>query len=338
LNIKRNRYRSKALFWISRMDATKNQWNTLTLNQILNKVDLNNFQTSEDETGTKKKTVTVEETQTVDWQSIGCNDWKEEINITYGADPSSAYLGPKLWDKTISIPLFNDEMEVDDPAEDAVVSFEKFIKDNNLGLEVKENKEDCLTLNVPVEIETVRPPRASSVIVSRPSLIVKREPKSPEPSNELPKGDNDFLYAESKKAKLEREKAEKRRRFEESLGFDSKDLQLATVPGQTFDPTKRSFDIEELRPQPIVRKRKRTIVPEQEKDDQYWDKRIKNNIATKRAREAKRLKENQIALRAAFLEKENERLKEEMENMRMEHTKVVIERDLLKHRLTTMET
>jgi len=312
-------------------------WNTLTLNELLNKVDLNNFQASETESGHKKEAVVVEEIE--NWQTLGSEQWKEEINITYGADPSSAYLGPKLWDKTISIPLFNDD--VDDPADEAVVSFDKFIKENNLEHKASENKEDSVIINVPVEIATERPPRASSVIVSRPSLIVKREPStSPSTSGasiDLPQGNNDFLYAESKKAKLEREKAEKRRRFEESLEFDSKDLQLATVPGQTFDPRKRSFDIEELRPQPIVRKRKRTLVPEQEKDEQYWDKRLKNNLATKRAREAKRLKENQIALRAAFLEKENKRMKEEIESMMLEHTKVVIERDILKRKLAMIE-
>lgn len=319
------------------MDTSRRQWNTITLNELLNKVDLNNFQASETESGNKKEPVVVEEIE--NWQTLGSDHWKEEINITYGADPRSAYLGPKLWDKTISIPMFNDDVE--EPAEDAVVSFEKFIKENNLDQEARENKKDSVIINLPVEVATEQPPRSSSVIVSRPSLIVKREkvePSNSAASNVLPKGDNDFLYTESKKAKLEREKAEKRRRFEEALEFDSNDLQLATVPGQTFDPRKRSFDIEELRPQPIVRKRKRTIVPEHEKDEQYWDKRLKNNLATKRAREAKRLKENQIALRAAFLEKENKRMKEEIENMMLEHTKVVIERDLLKQKLAIIET
>ena len=44
-------------------------------------------------------------------------------------------------------------------------------------------------------------------------------------------------------------------------------------------------------------------VPQESKDDRYWEKRIKNNVAARRSREARRLKENQIALRAAFLEK-----------------------------------
>lgn len=40
------------------------------------------------------------------------------------------------------------------------------------------------------------------------------------------------------------------------------------------------------------------------KDDKYWARRRKNNMAAKRSRDARRVKENQIAMRAAFLEKE----------------------------------
>ena len=46
------------------------------------------------------------------------------------------------------------------------------------------------------------------------------------------------------------------------------------------------------------------------KDERYWEKREKNKEATRRSREAKRLKENQIVLRAAYLEKENKVLKQ----------------------------
>ena len=49
--------------------------------------------------------------------------------------------------------------------------------------------------------------------------------------------------------------------------------------------------------------------PEAKKDGCYWAKRSKNNFAAKRSREARRLKENQIALRASYLEKQNIQLK-----------------------------
>lgn len=46
------------------------------------------------------------------------------------------------------------------------------------------------------------------------------------------------------------------------------------------------------------------FVPDGLKDEKYWARRRKNNMAAKRSRDARRMKENQIALRAGFLEKE----------------------------------
>ena len=94
------------------------------------------------------------------------------------------------------------------------------------------------------------------------------------------------------------------------LDFAPEDIALATVPGLDFDPKTRTFDMEELRPQPIIKKGKKNAVPEEMKDDKYWEKRLKNKEATRRSREARRLKENQIVLRAAYLEKENKVLKQ----------------------------
>uniref|UniRef100_A0A3Q3ARM5 BZIP domain-containing protein n=1 Tax=Kryptolebias marmoratus TaxID=37003 RepID=A0A3Q3ARM5_KRYMA len=53
-------------------------------------------------------------------------------------------------------------------------------------------------------------------------------------------------------------------------------------------------------------------------DDKYWARRRKNNMAAKRSRDARRLKENQIAIRAAFLEKENSALRQEVSALRKE--------------------
>lgn len=76
------------------------------------------------------------------------------------------------------------------------------------------------------------------------------------------------------------------------------------VPGHDFDPKSRPFSQEELRPQPMSKKSKKQYVPDDLKDDKYWARRRKNNMAAKRSRDARRVKENQIAMRAAFLEKE----------------------------------
>lgn len=61
------------------------------------------------------------------------------------------------------------------------------------------------------------------------------------------------------------------------------------------------------------------FVDDLSKDDRYWQRRKKNNIAAKRSREARRVKENQIAMRAAFLEQQNDDLTEEMEKVRQEN-------------------
>lgn len=92
------------------------------------------------------------------------------------------------------------------------------------------------------------------------------------------------------------------------------------IAGQeNFDPRKCKFSDEELKPQPIIRKSRKVFVPDACKDERYWMRRTKNNIAAKRSREARRIKENQIALRAAFLEKENNALKDEVNKIKEEN-------------------
>jgi leukemia factor-related protein len=71
-----------------------------------------------------------------------------------------------------------------------------------------------------------------------------------------------------------------------------------------FDPRTRAFSDEDLKPQPMIKKSRKQFVPDEMKDDKYWARRRKNNMAAKRSRDARRMKENQIALRAGYLEKE----------------------------------
>ncbi|XP_051530297.1 TEF transcription factor, PAR bZIP family member a isoform X2 [Myxocyprinus asiaticus] len=98
---------------------------------------------------------------------------------------------------------------------------------------------------------------------------------------------------------------------------DPTDLVLSSVPGgELFDPRKHRFSEEELKPQPMIKKAKKVFVPEEQKDEKYWQRRKKNNIAAKRSRDARRLKENQITVRAAFLERENTALRLEVAELR----------------------
>jgi len=274
--------------------ASGGVWHGMTIRDILEKVDLFNITTVEEDTRKEKKEFSP--------MALGNYSTNEDgKTIVQVSDPTSAYLGPKLWNQPISLP---DLMEDDDEPSD-IMNMDEFLAENNLHFDIEPQHSPMWggePVSPPTQVVDIKPQ-------TRPSIIVapKREPVV---QAALPKGDNTFLYAESKRAKMEREKAERRKKFEVEMDFAPEDLALATVPGMDFDPKQRAFDLEELRPQPIIRKRKKTTVPEELKDEKYWDKRIKNKVATRRSREARRLKENQIALRAAFLEKENTVMKQ----------------------------
>ncbi|CAF3035147.1 unnamed protein product [Rotaria sp. Silwood2] len=58
------------------------------------------------------------------------------------------------------------------------------------------------------------------------------------------------------------------------------------------------------------------------KDDAYWERRRKNNEAAKRSRDARRAKEDEIALRAAWLEQENLKLRLENAHLKQENVRL----------------
>ena len=89
-----------------------------------------------------------------------------------------------------------------------------------------------------------------------------------------------------------------------------------------FDPSLCHFSDEDLRPQPMNKKSRKQTVPDCQKDDKYWARRAKNNVAAKKSREQRRLKENQVLLRASYLEKQNQALRVELQILRCEHAKL----------------
>lgn len=66
---------------------------------------------------------------------------------------------------------------------------------------------------------------------------------------------------------------------------------------------------------PTTNKRSR-IIPPEEKDNRYYDKRARNNEAAKRSRDSRRIKERQIQEHVTFLEHENLRLSMENQAIR----------------------
>ncbi|KAK7488613.1 hypothetical protein BaRGS_00020066 [Batillaria attramentaria] len=64
------------------------------------------------------------------------------------------------------------------------------------------------------------------------------------------------------------------------------------------------------------------LVPDEKKDEAYWERRRKNNEAAKRSRDARRQKEEEIAMRAAFLEQENLKLRAQVAILKNETAKL----------------
>ncbi|GBM93498.1 hypothetical protein AVEN_274825-1 [Araneus ventricosus] len=59
-------------------------------------------------------------------------------------------------------------------------------------------------------------------------------------------------------------------------------------------------------------------IPEEQKDDKYFERRKRNNLAAKKSRDARKAREDEIALRACFLEKENAVLRAQVNTLREE--------------------
>lgn len=313
----------------------------MTIKDILEKVDLFNISV-EDDTHQQDKQKNLQKNS-------------EGKTVIQASDPTSAYLGPRLWEKQISLSLdFSNGADEEDEEINDVMNMEEFLAENNIilptfnsnsrnsteDMELDNNASPTYSSSSPPTFAPSSPTYSFTMDrkpVERPNVIVQAKREKVDTKNSLPKGENLFLYAESKRAKLEREKEERRQKLEVDIDFSPEDLALATVPGLDFNPKERSFQMEELRPQPIIKKRKKTFVADDAKDDKYWQNRLKNNVAARRSREARRLKENQIALRAAYLERENKLLQKELDDVHFYNSKLSTEREILKKKLSKYE-
>ncbi|XP_035253062.1 HLF transcription factor, PAR bZIP family member a [Anguilla rostrata] len=214
--------------------------------------------------------------------------------------PQSAFLGPTLWDKTL--PYDGDTFQLE------YMDLEEFLSENGIPSNPTQHEQSQPQAPPP-------PPPTPSVVdlSSRPTTSVHtavanqsclQSPSRPV----LPTSRNTPSPIDPETIQV-------------PVGYepDPADLALSSVPGQeVFDPRKRKFSAEELKPQPMIKKARKVFIPEDLKDDKYWARRRKNNVAAKRSRDARRLKENQIAIRAGFLEKENSALRMEVAELRKE--------------------
>ncbi|XP_029870875.1 hepatic leukemia factor isoform X2 [Aquila chrysaetos chrysaetos] len=218
--------------------------------------------------------------------------------------PQSAFLGPTLWDKTL--PYDGDTFQLE------YMDLEEFLSEN--GIPPSPNQHEHSPHQSGLQQATSASPsvmdlssRASTSV--HPGMVSQNCMQSPvRPGQILPANRNTPSPIDPETIQV-------------PVGYepDPADLALSSIPGQEmFDPRKRKFSEEELKPQPMIKKARKVFIPDDLKDDKYWARRRKNNMAAKRSRDARRLKENQIAIRASFLEKENSALRQEVADLRKE--------------------
>ncbi|MCJ8738470.1 hypothetical protein PDJAM_G00036360 [Pangasius djambal] len=233
-----------------------------------------------------------------------------------GLGPSAA-LTPAIWDKTIPYDGKTFHLEYMD--------LEEFLMEN--GIPASEQ----------VQEKSLAKESSKQLLEKAPTIVLKTEPSPASPISLLPtmeleQCDEEVIttvVSSSDSVQTKTGLTTERERLtpdpinpediEIAVAFepDPSDLVLSSVPGgELFNPRKHRFSEEDLKPQPMIKKAKKTFVPEDQKDDKYWQRRKKNNIAAKRSRDARRLKENQITVRAAFLERENMALREEVAELR----------------------
>ncbi|XP_056143356.1 HLF transcription factor, PAR bZIP family member a [Lampris incognitus] len=249
-------------------------------------------------------------------QGFGKDKEKEkklEDESSTASHPQSAFLGPTLWDKTLPYDGNNFQLEYMD--------LEEFLSENGIPAnppQSDQRPQTPQTPQAPLQQQQQPPPPApptpSVVDLSSRATTSVHTGTVPQNCHHSPSMTT-LPSARDTPSPIDPESIQVPMSYEP----DPADLALSSVPGQEiFDPRKRKFSAEELKPQPMIKKARKVFIPEDLKDDKYWARRRKNNVAAKRSRDARRLKENQIAIRAGFLEKENCALRLEVADLRKE--------------------
>ncbi|KAM6963831.1 TEF transcription factor, PAR bZIP family member a isoform 1-T1 [Tautogolabrus adspersus] len=247
----------------------------------------------------------------------------DNVDLGGGSDMGpSAALTPAIWEKTIPYDGENFHLEYMD--------LEEFLMENGIATLPDE---DSLkgSQEGPVKTEKIKVIPSTQLKVTKPvnlstvSLLPIQELDNCAEEIVIIKGDSDIICDVAAEVTTEDDRATPEPIDPDELEVDMNyepdptDLVLSSVPGgELFDPRKHKFTDDELKPQPMIKKAKKVFVPDEQKDDKYWCRRKKNNVAAKRSRDARRLKENQITVRAAFLERENAALRSEVVDLRKE--------------------
>ncbi|CAB1338556.1 unnamed protein product, partial [Coregonus sp. 'balchen'] len=214
--------------------------------------------------------------------------------------PQSAFLGPTLWNKTLPYDGDNFQLEYMD--------LDEFLSENGLPSELAvsthhDQHQSQSQHQTSIMSQALPTPSPSVIDLSNHASASTSVHTSMGAQNCLPSLTRAALPSRNTPSPIDPESIQ----VPVSYVPDPADLVLSSVPGQDmFDPRKRK----------------------------YWVRRKKNNVAAKRSRDARRLKENQIAIRAGFLEKENSALRMEVADLRRElgRTKNIVAKYQATHR------
>ncbi|XP_071124591.1 thyrotroph embryonic factor-like isoform X2 [Mytilus edulis] len=231
---------------------------------------------------------------------------KEKGSMSPTFDPTSAFLGPNLWSSA-------DYTDGDISLE--YMDLDEFLSENGIPVDLNEASNGSSKSN---DSQVSSPKESDSAPTSTVNI---KEIQSPQ-EDDMEDSDSDEESCEEEKKK---DVVESGSLLDINIEFNvaEQDVILSTVPGEeTFNPKERKFSEDELKPQPMIKKSRKIFVPDEQKDDKYWCRRKKNNVAAKRSRDARRVKENQIAMRACYLEKCNNTLTAEVQKLKKENAQI----------------
>merc|ERR1711953_1247592 len=186
----------------SSSNPANQSWQGLTIKEILEKVDLSNIIMDED----KKKV----------------DKFSNQSMMTNGViNPESAFLGPKLWSKPVPMPVTGENDDF------SVMNIDDFLSENGFDLEEQQpSSPGSIGVSSPrsgiSEMETDFEPMPARKATKRAAPALD----SGSDGNSKKTMDTTFLYTESKKARLEREKKKRRTEASMTLSFLHKSLPL----------------------------------------------------------------------------------------------------------------
>ncbi|XP_071124593.1 thyrotroph embryonic factor-like isoform X3 [Mytilus edulis] len=228
---------------------------------------------------------------------------KEKGSMSPTFDPTSAFLGPNLWSSA-------DYTDGDISLE--YMDLDEFLSENGIPVDLNEASNGSSKSN---DSQVSSPKESDSAPTSTVNI---KEIQSPQ-EDDMEDSDSDEESCEEVVQNGERRSPV----VEIDFSVEEGEQELVNVPGEeTFNPKERKFSEDELKPQPMIKKSRKIFVPDEQKDDKYWCRRKKNNVAAKRSRDARRVKENQIAMRACYLEKCNNTLTAEVQKLKKENAQI----------------